>query len=506
MSADFPPAVATVDPRVVNRKAMLRIVPVIFVLYVIAYLDRVNVSFTQEQLQARLALNDADFSLVYGWGTGIFFTGYLLLEIPGALLVEHWSARKWFCRILITWGFCSMAMVLVRTPWQFYLVRFLLGLAEAGFFPGIIVYFTHWFPREDRGRAFAGMVLGIPISLALGARVSSLLLDVHWFGIEGWQWVFILEGAPAVLMGLLVPFLLTDRPHQASWLTPGESNWLVAKLSHEKGAAGTAGRTSFPKPLEEPSVLVTKLSHEKGAAEPAGRTSFSKALKEPSMLVTKLSHEKGAAEPAGRTSFLKALKQPTVWLLALGIFSANTGGYAAVFWLPRVVKNFLAQAGFDSAGNAHLNWLALAYAFGLAGIWLSGLSSDRTASWKWHCVGAMVLTGACLTATAIEGQRWQIVIVWLCLMQFFAFAWPPPFWVLPTLTLSSTEAAFAIGFINICANLAGQVGSPLVGVMKYQGYDDRVCLMVLAGFFVLGGIIVSLIRIPQTPLQKAPVQ
>jgi MFS family permease len=156
---------------------------------------------------------------VFGWGFGIFFFGYLLLEIPGALLVEHWSARKWFARILLTWGVCSMAMALVRTPGQFYLARFLLGVAEAGFFPGIIVYLTHWFPRADRGRAMAGLVFGVPVSLALGAKVSGWLLELNAFDLAGWQWVFLVEGLPAVLMGLAVPFLLTDRPAQAKWLT-----------------------------------------------------------------------------------------------------------------------------------------------------------------------------------------------------------------------------------------------------------------------------------------------
>jgi ACS family tartrate transporter-like MFS transporter len=227
MSVEPPPAAVGphVDPRAVVRKVTWRIVPLVFVLYLVAYLDRANVGFTRSQLQARLALPDPrEFDRVFGWGSGFFFTGYLLLEIPGALLVEHWSARKWFARILVTWGFCSMGMALVRTPWQFFGARFLLGLAEAGFFPGVIVYFTHWFPRAERGRAFAGLVLGIPVSLALGARVSAALLRVDWLGLEGWQWVFILEGLPAVLLGVAVPFLLTDRPRNARWLTPAERN------------------------------------------------------------------------------------------------------------------------------------------------------------------------------------------------------------------------------------------------------------------------------------------
>src|SRR5947209_20152122 len=186
-----------VQPEVVRRKVACRILPLIFVLYVIAYLDRANVGFAKLRMQEALQWSDD----VFGWGFGIFFVGYIFLEIPGALLVEHWSARKWFTRILITWGICSMAMAWVQTPLQFYLARFCLGLAEAGFFPGVIVYFTHWFPRAERARAMAGMVLGIPLSLALGSQASGWLMEHSWFGVDGWQWMFLFEGVPAVLLG-----------------------------------------------------------------------------------------------------------------------------------------------------------------------------------------------------------------------------------------------------------------------------------------------------------------
>src|SRR5438067_1086010 len=200
------PAAATA-----RRKVARRILPLLLALYVVAYLDRANLSFAKLQMQGELRFSDR----VFGWGAGLFFAGYLLLEVPGALLVEHWSARKWFARILVTWGICSMGMALVRTPSQFYTARFLLGLAEAGFFPGVIVYFTHWFPRADRARALAGLVLGVPASQAIGAWVSGYLLQVNWFGAAGWQWVFLVEGAPAVLLGIVVLIVLTDRPRHA---------------------------------------------------------------------------------------------------------------------------------------------------------------------------------------------------------------------------------------------------------------------------------------------------
>jgi ACS family tartrate transporter-like MFS transporter len=433
-----------VDPRIVRRKVVWRIVPLIFVLYVVAYLDRANVGFAKLQMEKKLPGFTPE---VFGWGFGIFFAGYLLLEIPGALLVEHWSARKWFARILITWGFCSMGLALVRTPWQFYLARFLLGLAEAGFFPGVIVYFTHWFPRAERGRAMAGLVLGVPLSLALGSQVSGLLLQQTWFGLDGWKLLFIFEGLPAVLLGVALPFIMTDRPRHAKWLTAGERDWLEQKLEAER-------------------------------RETASR---------------------------GSDSWRNVFRQPAVWLLALGILATNTGGYGFVFWMPTVVKDHLfeTQASAGSAPKSKdeisdteaLRWTGLVYAFGLLGVLISGLSSDWTGDRKWHCVTGQVLTGVFLAASVIPGLPWAAVIVILCCVGFFATFWPPPFWVLPTLTMSASAAAVSIGFINICANIAGLFGPPLIGTLKTAGFSDWVGMTILAGFYVLGGIFVSLLRI-----------
>src|SRR4051794_21102991 len=216
-------AVATpVNPESLRRKVAWRVLPLVFLLYIVAYLDRANVGF------AKLAMaDDLKFSeQVFGLGFGIFFIGYLILEIPGALLVERWSARKWFARILISWGICSALTAFVRTPMQFYVARFMLGVAEAGFFPGIIVYFTHWFTSRDRARALSGLVMAVPFSLALGAPISGLLLKVNWHGIACWKWLFVLEGLPAVALGIATLFLLTDRPRDAEWLGSAERDWL----------------------------------------------------------------------------------------------------------------------------------------------------------------------------------------------------------------------------------------------------------------------------------------
>src|SRR6185436_3236865 len=202
---------APIEPDALRRKIAWRILPFVFLLYIVAYLDRANVGFAKLRMDHDLKFSEE----VFGLGIGIFFIGYLFLEIPGALLVERWSARKWFVRILISWGFVSALTAFVHTPMQFYVARFLLGVAEAGFFPGIIVYFTHWFTSRDRGRALAGLVMAVPFSLALGAPVSGLLMQINWLGFAGWKWLFILEGLPAVVLGVATIFVFKDRPRDA---------------------------------------------------------------------------------------------------------------------------------------------------------------------------------------------------------------------------------------------------------------------------------------------------
>src|SRR4030095_1283767 len=248
-----------IDVDALRRKVAWRVLPLVFLLYIVAYLDRANVGFAKLRMASDLGFSEE----VCGLGMGIFFIGYLVLEIPGALLVERWSARKWFARILLSWGFVSALTAFVQTPTQFYIARFLLGIAEAGFFPGIIVYFTHWFAGRDRARALSGLVLAVPFSLALGAPVSALLLDVQWFGLTGWKWMFTLEGIPAVVLGVVTLFCMTDRPRDAKWLTAEERDYLEGSLAAEAQA---------------------KLAYPKG-------------------------------------SFWRVLRLPTVWLLALGIFA-----------------------------------------------------------------------------------------------------------------------------------------------------------------------------------------
>jgi ACS family tartrate transporter-like MFS transporter len=419
---------APIDADALRRKIAWRVLPFIFLLYIVAYLDRANVGF------AKLAMaDDLQFSEdVFGFGFGIFFIGYLILEIPGALLVERWSARKWFARILISWGFVSALTAFVRTPTQFYCARFFLGVAEAGFFPGIIVYLSHWFTSQDRGRALAGLIMAVPFSLALGAPVSGLLLKVHWLGLAGWKWLFLVEGLPAVLLGIATLFILDDRPRDAKWLSSHEREWLQAQLSAE-------------------------------------------------------ARSKQGAE---RASFLAALRERNVWLLALGIFATNTGGYAFTFWLPTAVKGIS-----GGSTSSVLAWSGLIYACGIVGVYLSGKSSDRTGDRKWHCVIGQSAAALFLASSTIPNQPVWLVMFWLCLTGFFANFWPSPFWALPTLTLAASAAAVSIGFINMSANVAGYFGNHNVGWLKAHGFADRVCLLFLASCYLMGAALVACVRV-----------
>ena len=423
-----PHSSAAVDARALRRKVAWRILPLVVVLYIVSYLDRANVAFAKLRMAEALGFSEN----VFGFGIGVFFIGYLFLEIPGALLVERWSARKWFARILVTWGFISAAMAFVKTPTQFYWARFFLGVAEAGFFPGIIVYFTHWFVQKDRSRALSGLLVAVPLSLALGAPVSSLLLDVKWLGLDGWQWLFIVEGLPAVILGGLTLFCLTDRPRNAHWLTQAERDHLEGMLAAE-------------------------------------------AL---------------AKEAAGKISVLQALHMPSVWLLVIGVLVCNTGGYALSFWLPTTIKNL--SGGSD---QMTLFYSGLFYSCGIVSVLVSGQSADRTGDRKWHAAGGMIATGVFLACSVIPGQGFGAQMIWLCLTAFGAFFWISPFWTLPSLTLTASAAAVATGLINMGANLAGYLGNHVTGWLRSEGYGETTCLRFLATCFIAGGCIIAFLRL-----------
>src|SRR5215467_8976741 len=216
--------------RLTSRRIARRLLPFLFVLYVISFLDRMNVGAAALQMPRDLGLSDR----AIGVGAGIFFFGYFLLEIPGALIAERWSARRWIARIMVSWGILTVLLAFIHSARQFYVIRFLVGAAEAGFFPAVIVYLTHWFRAIDRAKAVAAFYAAMPISYVMGSPLAGLLLGFSWLGLRGWRWLFILEGIPAVLLGIIAPLYLTDRPQEATWLDPDERNWITSALRQEK--------------------------------------------------------------------------------------------------------------------------------------------------------------------------------------------------------------------------------------------------------------------------------
>jgi MFS transporter, ACS family, tartrate transporter len=411
-----------------RRKIARRIVPFVFLLYIISYLDRANVAFAKLSMTQELGFSEA----VFGFGAGIFFIGYIFLEIPGALIVERWSARKWIARILISWGICATLLGFIRTPLHFYAARFLLGLAEAGFFPGIIVYLTHWFTGRDRAKAMAGFIVGVPVSLLFGAPISSIFLRLHWFGLSGWRWVFILEGVPAVIFGVVTWFYLTDHPRDAHWLDPDEREWITNELAAER---------------ERKKLL-------------------------------------------GHVSIWQGLKQRNVILLAIALCLANVESYAFVFWLPTTIH----RVSHFSIVSSTL-WAGLPFLIGLATMPIAGRLSDRAGERKFHAAIPLMFAATFFALSTIPGQSFPMVLTCLCLTTACGYAFPPPFWVLPTLTLGESAAAASIGLINLIGNLGGFIGPSVVGYVLARTHSYPLGMSILALGAMMGGVVLMSVRV-----------
>ena len=394
-----------------RRKAYWRLLPLLFICYVIAYVDRANVAIAKLTMTRDLPGFD---NAVIGHGAGLFFIGYFLLEIPGTLIVEKWSARKWICRIMISWGIMATLTAFVKTPHQFYVVRFLLGLAEAGFFPGVIVYLTHWFPARDRARTLSCFLVATPVAQIISPKISNALLKIgtdetingmsvhrpELFGLEGWQCVYIFWGIPAVALGAVVFFLLKDRPRDAGWLTAEESEAL--ELEREKDLRRTR-----------------------------------------------------------RMTVLEALRHPKVLLLALAYFCTVTGSYGVEFFLPSILQQWY-HLKLDT-----ITWLViLPPMLALAGQVFVGWSSDRSKERRFHAVVPIAL-GALALALAPLTQGRLILTIACFMVAYLGFkAYMPAFWSLPNLFLTEAAAAGSIGLINSIGNLGGYLGPSVLGKVQ----------------------------------------
>ena len=408
-----------------RRRIVRRLMPYLFFLYIIAYLDRANVGYAKLQMNNALGFTEA----VFGFGAGVFFIGYFILEIPGSILVEKWTARGWIARIMISWGIVAILMGFMQTKNQFYLLRFLLGAAEAGFFPGIIVYLSHWFRYQDRAKVLALFMAAQPVSLFIGSPISGLLLRVHWFGVPGWRWLFIIEGLPAIVFGFVTIFYLTDWPHQARWLPDDERVWLTSELEREKQA-------------------------------------------------------KQRAHPLG---ILQAFRHREVILLTLSYVCINATVYGFTFWLPTIIKKYSASSDLVVSLLS-----APVFAAGIVSILIVGWSSDRTKERRWHAAVCMIIASVGLFLAVSAKDHLAVAVAMFSFAAVGLYGYLPGFWALPTSFLSGTAAAASIGLINSVGNLGGFVGPYVVGFLtKGDSYFASV-LYLSASALVAACLVLSL--------------
>ena len=380
-------------------KVTRRLIPFLMLLYVVAWFDRVNVGFAALQMNQDLGFS----SSVFGFGAGVFFIGYALFEVPSNLVLARVGARRWIARIMVTWGLVSVAMMFVRGPLSFYALRFVLGVAEAGFLPGVIYYLGQWYPRAERARAISWFMVGIPLSTVLGAPLAGLLLGLNgWHGLAGWQWLYLLEGLPAVLLGFVVLKVLPDTPAEARWLSREEQQWLARQMAAEH--TDTSARHGF--------------------------------------------------------GLRQALLHPTVWLLGFVLFACQCGSYGLTLWIPQIVRGLSAQSdllvGFISA---------LPYIAAAIGMVLLGWSSDRSGERFWH-VALPSLFGAAGFAASAFLHSPVLAMLALTVAAVGDLGSRGPFWALPGRFLSGSALAGGIALINTLGSLGGFVGPYAVGLVK----------------------------------------
>ncbi|WP_434776412.1 MFS transporter [Pseudomonas oryzihabitans] len=411
------------------RKVTWRIIPFVFLLYIVSYLDRANIGYAALQMNAELALS----SEVFGFVSGIFFIGYFLFEVPSNLLLERFGARVWIARILVTWGVIAAATAFAQTAMHLYVLRFLLGVAEAGFFPGIIVYLTYWFRSRELATTVALFTAAIPVSYIIGAPLSTWIMDnVHWLGWSGWRWMLFLEGIPAVFLGVLCYLYLTDRPEQARWLADEEKVWLLAELERDRQAR----------------------------------------------------------KDVRHFGALKAMSNPKVLYLAFIYFVYQCGSLGVGYWMPQIIK------GFSSALSHTQIGLIATIPYIVATLVMIAWSrrSDRHGERRLHsalplAVAAVALVGAGL----VRDPYLAIGLISLALAGLYSFK--SPFWALPTLFLSRSTAAVSIAVINSIGNLGGFVGPFMIGMVKGNTQSASAGLLFLSALLAIAFIMTLLIRL-----------
>ena len=405
-----------------RHKSARRLLPFLLVLYVIAFLDRMNIGAAALQMPHDLGFDPS----VIGFGAGIFFFGYFLLGFPGALIAERWSARKLMGSIMIGWGLVTVLMAFIHTATQFYIVRFLVGATESGFFPGAIVYMSHWFRYEDRAKAVAAFYAANPLSYVIGSPLAGVLLGLSWLGLRGWRWLFILEGIPAVLFGIITLFYLTDWPDEATWLRQDEREWITETLRREKDAK----------------------------------------------------------KRVRSYSIWQAIRHRDVILLTLCYFCAMTGSYGIGFWFPTIVKRL---SGLSDLKVTLIG--ALPYIAALVVQQANGWHSDRTRERRWHSATPVFVCGAGLALAVIFGSNPVGSIGLLTLAGGAFYGFQPVFWAVPTVFLGESAAAASIGLINSIGNLGGFVGPMIMGLLASRMHSFNAALLYLVGSLFMSGVL-----------------
>ncbi len=412
------------ESAVVSR-LMWRLMPFLFLLYIVAYLDRINVSFAVLQMRGQLGLSDR----VYGRAAGMFFAGYFFFQLPSNLLLEKFGVRRWISGLMVMWGVISCLMIFIRGPLSFYSMRFLLGAAEAGFFPGIILYMKRWFPARARGRAVAWFMTANPLAGIVGSPISGALLGLTGKGLSGWQWMFLMEGMPAILLGATVYWALSDSPEEAHWLKGDERAWLLETLAREHQAE---------------TILAT-----------------------------------GA--------FWEVLISPRIWLLSLVYFGVSTTMYGVTLWLPSVIRSLSGLSYFLTGLVSALPFLVTAIVMVLV-----GMRSDRTGERRWH-TAIPAFVGAAALVAAGYGSSTVVVVACIGLGLVSAESMVGPFWAMATSRMAGLSAAAGIAVINSLANLGGYFGPDIIGFFRKLNGGFRGGLLAIGATLALSGTIALIV-------------
>jgi ACS family tartrate transporter-like MFS transporter len=429
---------SAIQLRAVIRKVSLRLLPFLFTLYVVAYLDRVNVGFAALQMKSALRFSDP----VYGFGAGIFFIGYLIFQVPSNLALVKIGARRWLGVIIFCWGVISSATMFVHSPASFYVLRFSLGAAEAGFFPGILLYFTYWFPASARARSVSWFMIAMPVSGIIGGPLSGALLSVHGVGnLAGWQWLFLIEGLPAIILGAFVPFILTEKPSDAKWLNTQERETLLAAIRRE----GNFDREVKSLPV-----------------------------------------------PGGVKIIFRVIARRETWLLCAAYFTLLWTSLGLSLWLPEIVKNF---SGFSDRMVGVLS--AVPYMVAAAAMGVVASRSDKTRQPHLHFAGC-AFAGAAGFFLSVQPHHVLLSTIFLSISVAGVYSAFGPFWAMPGEFLSGASAAAGIAFINSLGNLGGLFGPYVTGIARQRTGSFAVGTVILGGVLLLSGIFALTVKASQS--------